>query len=73
MKCKFPYKEIEGLGCLSVYYKYTHSYVEALAECQKREGDIFEFTNFGQQQQKFYNYLVQNGGKATLLHTSHFG
>lgn len=62
MKCRPPFQMVEGLGCIWLYWKTGQKYKDGVIECNRKGGDVFEFSNFDQQQQKLFEYLFSSGG-----------
>ena len=67
MTCSSPFQRVNNIGCIYLYFKYTHTHAEGLAHCQSLGGELFEFDNFDRQYQDVFDYLIANGGKSLLL------
>ena len=68
MVCKWPYEEIDGVGCLWVYVNYAHTFDEGKAKCMENGGDVFEFKNFDQEHEKVEKFLFSNQGSSLHLY-----
>ena len=64
MICSAPFKKVNNVGCVFLYFEIKHSQVEGLRHCKNLGGELFEFTNFDQQKEDVFNYLKANGGES---------
>ena len=67
MTCTSPFQMIADIGCIWLFAQPKHSYEEGKSECQSKGSDLFEFTNFDQQQQKVFDFLLLNGGQSNKI------
>ena len=66
--CPYPFKTIEGLGCIWLYYyNRGHNFEDGAIQCDKRGADMFEMVDFEKQHELLYNYLIDNGGNVFII------
>ena len=62
IECKSPFENIEGLGCLWLYYFETHTQEEGQQQCQNYGATKFEMIDFDAQYQALFDFLISHGG-----------
>ena len=67
MECHHPFELIPGLGCLLMEPKRRNTLTETQNQCREKGGELFEFTNFAQQQSLLYDFVTKKGSKRTRI------